>query len=128
MVTEITEIVLTLLLIIVTKFLIPFFNAKREEAKARIDNELANKYIDMIYNTVSNCVMATSQTYVDSLKKQNLFDKAAQEKALQNTLTAVKQMLSEDAIKYIHSISSDTDFYLINLIEAKVKEQKQAGT
>ena len=77
MAKEILEYVLIPLLIILTRYLIVFIDAKRKELKEKTNNELANKYIDMIYNTVTNCVIATNQTYVDSLKEQGNFDKEA---------------------------------------------------
>ena len=125
MAKEILEYVLIPLLIILTRYLIVFIDAKRKELKEKVNNELADKYIDMIYNTVSNCVIATNQTYVDSLKAQGNFDKEAQITAFNETLAAIKKILSDDAIEYIHSITEDTDFYLTKLIEATVREQKQ---
>ena len=124
MVKEILEGVLIPLLIILTRYLIVFLNAKRNELKEKTNNDLANKYIDMIYTTVTNCVIATNQTYVDSLKEQGSFDKTAQTIAFNQTLEAVKRMLSTDALNYIHSITEDTDFYLTKLIEASVRDQK----
>jgi len=35
----------------------------------------------MLDDTITKCVIATNQTYVDSLKDKNAFDKAAQEEA-----------------------------------------------
>lgn len=128
MVKEILEGVLIPLLIILARYLIVFLDAKRKELKEKTNNDLANKYIDMIYNTVTNCVIATNQTYVDALKEQGSFDKQAQIIAFNETLDAVKRMLSADALNYIHSITEDTDFYLTKLIEATVREQKIAGT
>ena len=125
MVKEILEGVLIPLLIILTRYLIVFLNAKRNELKEKTKNDLANKYIDMIYTTVTNCVIATNQTYVDTLKEQGSFDKQAQLIALNETLVAIKKMLSTDALEYIHSITDDVDFYLTKLIEASVRDQKQ---
>lgn len=125
MAKEILEYVLIPLLIILTRYFIAFINAKRHELKEKVDNELADKYIDMIYTTVSNCVIATNQTYVDNLKAQGNFNKEAQIIAFNETLEAIKKILSNDAIEYIHSITEDTDFYLTKLIEATVREQKQ---
>lgn len=125
MAKEILEYVLIPLLIILTRYLIVFIDAKRKELKEKVNNDLADKYIDMIYTTVSNCVIATNQTYVDSLKAQGNFNKEAQIVAFNETLEAIKKILSDDAIEYIHSITEDTDFYLTKLIEATVREQKQ---
>ena len=106
-------------------FLVPISGEKIPiSLKEKTNNDLANKYIDMIYTTVTNCVIATNQTYVDALKEQGSFDKTAQVIAFNQTLEAVKRMLSADALNYIHSITEDTDFYLSKLIEASVRDQK----
>ena len=57
MAKEILEYVLIPLLIILTRYLIVFIDAKRKELKEKINNDLADKYIDMIYTTVSNCCL-----------------------------------------------------------------------
>lgn len=98
---EIFEICLIPLLGYLTTRFIAFLDAKKQEVKAKTDNELAHKYLDMIVDTVTRCVMATNQTYVDTLKKEGSFDKEAQEIAFQKTFNAVMAILSEDMKQYI---------------------------
>jgi len=74
LIKQIFEVCLFPLLGVLTTFLILFINKKSQELKATTDNELYHKYIDMLEETVVNCVIATNQTYVDSLKKQGKFD------------------------------------------------------
>lgn len=128
MITQILQGVLIPLLIALAGYVVDFLKAKRDEAKTKTKNELAKKYMGMIYDTITNCVIATNQTYVDSLKASGNFDKQAQQKAFEETLQSVKQMLGTEVINYIKSISDDTNFYLTKLIEAKVKENKRVGT
>jgi hypothetical protein len=80
----------------------------------------------MICDTISKCVIATNQTYVNSLKDSNSFTKEAQEEAFSKTMTAVLAILSEDAKAYITSITGDTETYLTQLIEAEVNKNKGA--
>ena len=40
----------------------------------KFDNELSKKYIQMLSETITKCVIATNQTYVETLKKQGKFD------------------------------------------------------
>ena len=121
---QIFQICIIPLLGILTKYVVDFLNAKREETKAKTDNEIAHKYIDMINQTITDCVVATNQTYVDSLKETGTFDKAAQEKAFNDTLNAVLAILSDDAKDYIASITGDVNVYLANQIEATVNTNK----
>lgn len=122
--TQLFELVLIPLAIAVTKFLIGFLAAKRDEIKSRTENDLAKKYIDMITDTITRCVIATNQTYVDTLKKQGSFDKEAQSLAFDMTYHAVVQILSEDAKAYIEETTGDMKIYLTQLIEAEVAKNK----
>lgn len=122
--TQLFEIVLIPLAIAITKFLIGFLAAKRDEIKSRTENDLAKKYIDMITDTITRCVIATNQTYVDTLKKQGSFDKEAQSLAFDMTYHAVVQILSEDAKAYIEETTGDMKIYLTQLIEAEVAKNK----
>ena len=122
--TSVIEVFLSGLLAVIAKFIIDFLNVKREEAKIKTDSELARKYIDMVTKTVTNCVIATNQTYVDSLKNKNAFDKKAQEEAFNMTLNAVSKILSEEVISYLDEFTGDANKYIITLIEAEVARKK----
>lgn len=124
MLQEIFNLCIIPLLGIFAKYFIDFLNAKREEAKIKTDNEVAKKYIDMITNTVNKCVIATNQTYVNSLKESNAFNKEAQEVAFEKTMTAVLATLSDDAKDYIVSVSGDLRIYLTQYIEAEVNKNR----
>ncbi len=121
MVAQIVQVCLIPLLGILTKYLVDFLNAKREELKAKTDSEIAKKYTDMVTQTVVNCVIATNQTYVDSLKNGNAFDKEHQKEAFEKTMNAVLAVLSNDAKEYITEATGDLNTYLTQLIEAQVK-------
>jgi hypothetical protein len=78
----------------------------------------------MVSMTIQDCVAATTQTYVDSLKAQNSFDKEAQKVAFNKTYEAVMAILTDDVKDYLTSIYGDLQSYLTNRIEAEVKAQK----
>lgn len=122
--TAALEMFLTALLVVLSKFIISWFNAKIAEVKQKTQNELLNKYLDMVNATVENCVIATNQTYVEALKNQNMFDAEAQKEAFKKTFEAVKALLSEEAIAYLTELSGDADLYLSTLIEAEVNKNK----
>ena len=92
--------------------------------KTQEEKELMSKYLDMVEKTVTNCVMTTNQTYVDSLKQEGKFDADAQKIAFDKTLDAVLAILSEDAKVYLTQIFGDLNVYLTNLIESQVKINK----
>lgn len=117
-------VVIIPLLGLITKYMVQFFAVKIEEIKNTTDNETFKKYFDMLNQTISNCVIATNQTYVDALKDKNAFTAEAQKEALQKTYDAIMSILSEDAKSYLTNATGDLENYIMNLIEAQVKENK----
>ena len=117
-------VVIIPLLGFITKYIVQFFMVKNEEIKATTDNEIFKKYFDMLNKTITNCVIATNQTYVDALKDKNAFTAEAQKEALQKTYNAIMAILSEDAKDYLTNATGDLQGYIMNLIEAQVKENK----
>jgi hypothetical protein len=129
--SEIFEVCIIPLLGILTAYAVSYLRAKKEEILARIETnktqeqkDLMSKYLDMVEKTVTNCVMTTNQTYVDSLKQEGKFDADAQKIAFDKTLDAVLAILSEDAKLYLTQIFGDLNVYLTNLIESQVKINK----
>lgn len=123
-VIQIIEVCIIPLLGILTKYLVDFLTAKRDELNSKTDNEIAKKYTDMVYQTVVDCVIATNQTYVDSLKKSGSFDEAAQKEAFNRTMSAVLAILGDDAKDYISQATGDLNTYLTQLIESEVNKHK----
>ena len=112
------------LLAVVAVFIIRWVNIQAEELKKRTDSEIAYKYVDWLNSTISACVTATNQTYVEALKEKNMFDKEAQEEAFRRTFEAVQEILSDEARKYLDEIYSDLNEYIIHQIEANVHYHK----
>lgn len=123
-VIQIIQVCVIPLLGILTKYLVDYLTAKRDEINFKTDNETAQKYTNMIYQTVVDCVIATNQTYVDSLKKSGSFDEAAQKEAFNRTMNAIMTILSDDAKEYITEATGDLNTYLTQLIESEVNKRK----
>lgn len=123
-VIQIIQVCVIPLLGILTKYLVDYLTAKRNEINSKTDNETVQKYTNMIYQTVVDCVIATNQTYVDSLKKSGSFDEAAQKEAFNRTMNAIMTILSDDAKEYITEATGDLNTYLTQLIESEVNKRK----
>lgn len=123
-VVQIVQLCIIPLVGILTKYLVDYLDAKRKEINSKTDNETAQKYTNMIYQTIVDCVIATNQTYVESLKKSGSFDEAAQKEAFSRTMNAVMAILSDDAKEYIAEATGDLNTYLTQLIEAEVNKRK----
>lgn len=124
MLYQILEVCVIPLLGILTVYAVKFIKVKSDEIKTKADNELADKYIDLLSTTISDCVIATNQTYVEALKKENAFTVEAQRKAFELTYDAVLEVLSDDAVIYLTSIYGDLSKYITAKIEAEVNLNK----
>ena len=122
---QIFELCIVPLLAVLTGYLVQWIKAKTAEATEKNRKDVFDKYITMLGETITKCVSATNQTYVDALKKAGSFDSEAQKKAFELTLNAVLNLLGQDAIEYLGAIHGDLTDYLTTLIEAEVKAQKE---
>ena len=118
------EVCVIPLLGVLVGFLVNYLKAKTKDITTQNDNELLNKYIKMLSNTVIDCVVATNQTYVEALKQKGEFDADAQQYAFKMTYDAVVALLSEDAKDYLTNIYGDLSLYITNMIEAEVNRNK----
>lgn len=124
LVTQLFEIIIFPLLSIGTIYLINLIKVKIQELKQKKDDDLYHKYLDMLEDTIIQCVLATTQTYVESLKKEGTFDADAQKVAFTKTYTNVMKILSDEAKEYLTEALGDLEAYVYNRIEANVKLTK----
>ena len=123
--TQIFEVCIIPLLAFLTTYIVKYIQVKNAEITAKSENELVDKYVNMLSYTISSCVVATNQTYVEALKKQGKFDAEAQKVAFNMTLNAVMEILSEDAKKYLSEAFGDLNSYITSQIEASVNVNKK---
>ena len=123
--TQIFEVCIIPLLAVLTTYIVKYIQVKNAEITAKSENELVDKYVNMLSYTISSCVVATNQTYVEALKKQGKFDAEAQKTAFNMTLNAVMEILSEDAKKYLSEAFGDLNSYITSQIEASVNVNKK---
>ena len=124
LVTQIFEVCIIPLLGVLTAFFVKWVNAKTAEMATNSKNETEKKYINMLNKTISDCVIATTQTYVDSLKKQGAFDAEAQKVAFTMTYESVIKLLTDEATEYLSEAVGDLNLYITQKIEAEVNLNK----
>ena len=113
------------LLGVLTLFIIKLLEKKSQEIQETIDNDLVRKYVEMLIEIVTSCVITTKQTYVDTLKDKNAFDKEAQEEAFSQTYQNVMALLSDEAKRVLSEVYKDLPLLVNQLIEQKVAETKE---
>jgi hypothetical protein len=121
---DIFQVCIIPLLGVLTAFFVKWVNAKSDEIKSNIDDATLRKYMDMLTQTISDCVIATNQTYVDNLKQQGKFDMEAQKIAFDLTSNAVLEILSTEAQVYLATAVGDLNAYITKKIEAEVNYNK----
>lgn len=126
MLQKIFEVCIIPLLGVLTTYLVMFIKKKSEALQKETDNELYKKYIALLDETITKCVIATNQTYVESLKNKNAFDAAAQREAFKRTYESVMAILSMDAQEYLSEAVGDLNAYITRAIEAQVNMNKSA--
>ena len=124
LVSDIFEVCVLPLLGVLTMYIVKFIQVKSEEITGKVDNDLADKYIQMAAMTIESCVIATNQTYVDALKNAGKFDAEAQKTAFNMTKNAVMTILSDEAKKYLENAVGDLNEYITQLIDATVNVNK----
>jgi uncharacterized membrane protein len=122
--SQIFELIIYPVVSIAGIYITYLISTKIRDLKQKSDNETTKKYLDMLDVTIQNTVLATTQTYVDSLKKQGKFDAEAQKIAFEQTYDAIMKVLTDEAIKYITASVGDLETYVTNKIEANVKLSK----
>lgn len=120
---QIFELCVVPLLAILTTYIVKLVQKKINEIENSIDNKTAKKYVEMLNETIEQCVVATNQTYVWALKQQGKFDKEAQEQALMITKDAVMEILTMEAKEYLDTFYGDLQSYVIARIEATVNTE-----
>lgn len=118
---------LALIIAALAGYLITYINKKKKALEAEINNESAKAYLDMVEKTIVDCVNATNQTFVETLKKEGNFTKEAQKEAFSRTLNNIMKILSKDCLEYLATITTDVNAYIYNKIEAEVNFQKQTN-
>lgn len=122
--SQIFEIVILPLLGIGTAYVIALVRAKIQEMKEKKQDVLYHKYLDMLNITIADCVLATTQTYVEALKKEGKFDLEAQKIAFTRTYENVMAILADEAKEYLQTAIGDLSAYVENMIEAEVNRNK----
>lgn len=124
---EIFTVCIIPLLGILTKYLVDWIQTKKDTLIQQEENEIKQRYIEMLANTIETCVIATNQTYVNALKDKNAFTPEAQKEAFEITKNAILTILGEEGQNYLKQIYGDLNIYIMKEIEKNVNIQKNSN-
>jgi hypothetical protein len=117
---QVLDIFVIPMMLILTAYLIVVIRKKKQELEEKIEDEKYHKYLDLLESTIIDCVIATNQTFVEALKKDNAFTEEAQKEAFNRTYNAVMTILSNDAKIYLETALGDLQAYITSKIESGV--------
>lgn len=83
-----------------------------------VKNDKLKTILSSLNEVVKNAVSEVYQTYVEALKKDGMFDAAAQKEALNKALEIIKTNLPTDVMTWVKENYSDIDAYFKSQIEA----------
>ena len=126
--TNLAMTVVTAAVPILTAYAVSLISKIKDKTIAQTDSLKQQAYITEIADAVSAAVAATSQTYVDALKKAGSFDLEAQKQAAAMALSTCFSAISPAAKDFIVAAYGDLTEYLTNKIEAEVRSQKNGET
>ena len=121
---DVLEYVLKTLCVIIITYGIPTLLSA---LKKQTDNEYAHKAIDFAGTVIADCVKATNQTFVETLKKEGKFDAEAAKTAFILCKDEVLKILNERTKQAIIDSCGDLETWIKAKIESEVREQKAFG-
>ena len=117
--------VLAVVIPIITRYVIKLITAKINQIEETTTNENAKVIIDEAEKAISAAVSYTSQTFVEALKRDNLFTKEKQKEALNTALNKTLTMMSENTVNFINNTYGDVNEWVITKIEEAVILEKK---
>lgn len=121
---QILQAVIIVIVPIIGAFFVDVLKSYKLSNDVISNNIITNALFDDIIDIVIQVVKSTSQTYVDSLKKDGVFTLEEQVEAFNITKQEVLDLLSEEMKEFIVDKYGNLDLWLETKIEQIVKETK----
>lgn len=121
---EVLAAALVAIIGVASRYFIAWVQAKTAEIKINTENDSVDKYLDILERTITSCTLATTQTYVEALKKEGRFTPEAQKAAFASTFDAIMLILTDEAKDALRTVFTDLEGYISNRIEAEVNINK----
>lgn len=120
----IETLVLAPLIIAISSFLIALIRQQTSKIEEKIKDEKAKRMLEIAENVVSQAVATVSQTYVDGLKKDGIFDTDAQKEAFEMSKDKIYKLLTTDTLQAVQNNYGDVDEWIVTKIEETINKSK----
>lgn len=118
----IETLVLAPLIIAISSFLIALIRQQTFKIEEKIKDEKAKRMLEIAENVVSQAVATVSQTYVDGLKKDGIFDTDAQKEAFEMSKDKIYMLLTTDALQAVKDNYGNVEEWINTKIEETINK------
>lgn len=116
--------VISPLLIALTSCIVTFLRKQTVRLQEQIKDEKVKKLISIAEGIVDQAVSTVTQTYVDGLKEEGVFDKVAQKTAFEKSKTYIYSLMTEETKKAIAENYGTLDTWVVTKIEESIARNK----
>lgn len=118
----IETLVLAPLIIAISSFLIALIRQQTSKIEEKIKDEKAKRMLEIAENVVSQAVATVSQTYVDGLKKDGIFDTDAQKEAFEMSKDKIYMLLTTDTLRAVKDNYGNVEEWINTKIEETINK------
>lgn len=122
------DIIVSIISIVVTTVVLPLITLGGTRLiqflNQKIKDERTRTIMTGLTSIIERAVRSVFQTYVESLKKNNTFNKEAQARALDLATTEVKRQLTDETANFIKQTYGDVNTFITSQIEATINTLK----
>lgn len=120
----IETLVLAPLIITISSFLIALIRQQTSKIEEKIKDEKAKRMLEIAENVVSQAVATVSQTYVDGLKKEGVFDADSQTEAFKMSKDKIYKLLTVDTLQAVKANYGNIEEWINTKIEETISKSK----
>lgn len=120
----IETLVLAPMIIAISSFLIALIRQQTAKIEEKIKDDKTKKMLEIAESAVSQAVATVSQTYVDGLKKDGIFDTDAQKEAFEMSKDKIYKLLTTDTLQAVQNNYGDVDEWIVTKIEETINKSK----
>lgn len=124
---EVILFVLTSMITIVSGCVTRLLTIKINEISCKVKDSRKAEFLGWVNNVIVQCVDTTTQTYIDTLRKNGKFDENAHKEAFDRTMNNISTILSEQDMATLGGYVGDASTWITTSIESYIKSSKKGG-
>lgn len=115
-------LVLAPLVIAISSFLIALIRQQTAKIEDKIKDDRVKRLIEIAEGVVSQAVTSVTQTYVDGLKKDGIFDTDAQKEAFEMSKDKIYMLLTTDTLQAVKDNYGNVEEWINTKIEETINK------